>query len=264
MYYLLNNTLKENLQLQKLGNTMPYIKLGMLQTFKIPLPPLEIQEQIVAELDSYSAIINGATQITQNWKPKIDINPEWEKVKLEEVCEIKSGGTPPTGEVGYYKDGDIPWLKSEVCKDNVVTEVKTFITNEGLVNSSAKWLVKNTTLIALVGATIGKTALIKFKATTNQNVAGLYPKDLEQMSPLYLYLISQTLYDIFIKLGNGGFKMANLSFIRNLEIPLPPLETQKQIVAQIEAERTLVDSAKQLIQIYQQKTKTTIAKLWEE
>ena len=80
LYQVLNNSLKENLQLQKLGNTMPYIKLGMLQTFKIPLPPLEIQEQIVAELDGYAGIIAGAKQIAQNWKPKIDINPEWEKV----------------------------------------------------------------------------------------------------------------------------------------------------------------------------------------
>lgn len=235
-----------------------------IKTLKIPLPPLEIQERIVAELDGYTGIIAGAKQIAQNWKPKIDIDPEWEKVKLGEVCEIKSGGTPPTGEVSYYENGDIPWLKSEVCKDEIVTETKTFITNEGLKNSSAKWLVENSTLIALVGATIGKTALITFKATTNQNVAGLYPKNLEQMDPSYLYLMSQTLYDIFMKLGDGGFKMANLSFVKNLEIPLPPLAIQKQIVEKIEAERALVESAKKLIDIYEEKTKNTIAKLWEE
>jgi type I restriction enzyme M protein len=235
-----------------------------LKKYKIPLPPLEIQEQIVAELNGYAGIIAGAKQIAQNWKPKIDIDPDWEKVKLGDVCEIKSGGTPPTGETSYYENGDIPWLKSEVCKDEIVTEPKTFISKEGLKNSSAKWLVENTTLIALVGATIGKTALITFKATTNQNVAGLYPKDLEKMNPLYLYLMSQALYDIFMKLGDGGFKMANLSFIKSLEIPLPPLAIQKQIVEKIEAERVLVEGNKKLVEIYEQKTKEVIGKLWEE
>ncbi len=264
--YLYNVLLSNSFQYE----LKPYIKgiiggiSSEIKKIRIPLPPLEIQEQIVAELDGYAGIIAGAKQIAQNWKPKIDIDPEWEKVKLGEVCEIKSGGTPPTGEVSYYENGDIPWLKSEVCKDEIVTEPKTFITKEGLKNSSAKWLIENTTLIALVGATIGKTALITFKATTNQNVAGLYPKDLEQTNPFYLYLMSQTLYDIFLKLGDGGFKMANLSFIKNLEIPLPPLATQEQIVKKIEAERELVQSAKKLVGIYEEKTKEVIAKLWKE
>jgi type I restriction enzyme M protein len=231
---------------------------------KIPLPPLEIQKQIVAELEGYQNIITGAKQITKNWKPKIEIDPTWEKVKLGEVCEIKAGGTPPTNQTSYYENGDIPWLKSEVCKDEIVTKPKTFISEQGLKNSSAKWLVENTTLIALVGATIGKTAFITFKATTNQNVAGLYPKNIKQLDPFYLYLMSQTLYDIFMKLGDGGFKMANLSFIKDLEIPLPPLATQKEIVEKIEAERALVESAKKLIDIYTQKTKETLAKLWSE
>ncbi|MCX6807555.1 MAG: N-6 DNA methylase [Patescibacteria group bacterium] len=246
------------------GGGQPHVYPKDLKTIKIPLPPLKIQEQIVAELDGYAGIIAGVKQIAESWKPKIDIDPEWEKVRLGEACEIKSGGTPPTGEVSYYKDGDVPWLKSEVCKDEIVTEAKTFITKEGLENSSAKWLIENSTLIALVGATIGKTAFITFKATTNQNVAGLYPKNLEQLDSVYLYLMSQTLYDVFMRLGDGGFKMANLSFVKNLEIPLPPLATQKQIVEKIEAERVLVQSAKKLIDIYDQKTKDAIAKLWEE
>ena len=67
-----------------------------------------------------------------------------------------------------------------------------------------------------------------------------------------------------MKLGDGGFKMANLSFIKNLEIPIPPLATQNQIVEKIEAERTLVNSTKKLIDIYTQKTKETLAKLWND
>lgn len=77
----------------------------------------------------------------------------------------------------YWDKGNIPWLRSEVCKDGIVTNATEFITEKGLENSSAKYLKPKSTLIALVGATIGKTALLTFKATTNQNVAGLYPLD---------------------------------------------------------------------------------------
>ncbi len=246
------------------GAARPLVNWDTFCQIKIPLPPLEIQDQIVAELDGYQNIISGSRQVVENWKLNIDIDPEWEKIKLGEVCEVKSGGTPSTSVPEYHENGTIPWLKSEVCKDEILREPKTFITEIGVNNSSAKWLAENTTLIALVGATIGKTAFLTFKATTNQNIAGLYPKNIDQLDPYYLYLASQTLYDAFMRLGDGGFKMANLSFIKELEIPLPPLEIQKQIVEKIETERVLIESAKKLIEIYEQKTKDVLSKLWTE
>ncbi len=246
------------------GVTVPKLNQEKLRSIKIPLPPLEVQQQIVAELDVYQKIIDGARQIVANWKPFFVVDPEWQKVKLDEICVIKSGGTPPTTKREYYDKGVIPWLKSEVCKDVIVNTPTTFITEEGVNNSSAKWLEPNTTLIALVGATIGKTAFITFPATTNQNVAGLIPINTTELSPLYLFYVCQTLYAGFIKLGDGGFKMANLSFVKSLEIPLPSLEVQQQIVDAIEAERTHVESARTLIDLYTQKTQSTIAKLWSE
>ncbi|OFY01706.1 MAG: hypothetical protein A2X05_01155 [Bacteroidetes bacterium GWE2_41_25] len=182
-------------------------------------------------------------------------------VKLSEVCEIKSGGTPPTNKVNYYKDGKIPWLKSEVCKDEIVNQAKSFISDEGLKNSSAKWLNKNSTLIALVGATIGKTAFITFEATTNQNIAGLYPKNLSRLDPFYLYMVCQTLYEKFIKLGDGGFRMANLTFVKNLNIPIPKFEIQKKLVAEAEKEQQIINANKQLIEIYEQKISDVLSEI---
>ena len=88
-----------------------------------------------------------------------------------------------------------------------------------------------TTLIALVGATIGKLAFLPFEASINQNVAGVYPKDINMVNPDYIYYICTTLYSKFQNLGNGKLAMANLSFVRNLEISLPPLKEQNRIVA---------------------------------
>ncbi len=232
-----------------------------LKETKIPLPPLEVQEKIVAEIDGYQKIIDAARQITQSYKPTIKINPSWPMIELEKVAIVQSGGTPSRN-VSEYWGGKIPWLGSTVCKDHFVYEAAEFITEKGLDNSAAKMLKPKTTLIALVGATIGKTAFLAFGSTTNQNIAALYPIDEKQLLPEFLFYAAQTLYPNFMLLGSGKFRMANLSFIKSQKIPLPPLEDQKQIVSQIETEQKIVTENKKLIEIFQNKISAAISALW--
>ena len=116
-------------------------------------------------------------------------------VNLREVCEVKSGGTPQRS-INSYWNGTIPWIGSTVCKDERIIEIKIkeFITEKGLQDSSAKIFKKNTTLIALVGATIGKTGLLEFACATNQNVAGLYPLNIKKLnSNLFILCNSEAL-----------------------------------------------------------------------
>jgi type I restriction enzyme R subunit len=131
-------------------------------------------------------------------------------------------------------------------------------------NSSAKMFKPKTTLIALVGATIGKTAFTTFETTTNQNMAGLYPLDENKLMPEFLFFASQLLYVMFMQLGDGNFKMANLSFIRSLEIPLPPLETQQKIVAELEQDLAAVAGAKRLKAKMEANIRATIGRVWGE
>jgi restriction endonuclease S subunit len=235
-----------------------------IEMITIPLPPLEVQQEIVAEIEGYQKLIDGCRQVADNWKPRIEVDSEWPTVRLGRVCEIETGGTPVTTERENYDRGSIPWLKSEVCKNRIINEAFTFITEQGLNNSSAKMLKPNTTLIALVGATIGKTGFITFEASTNQNVAGLYPIDTDKLDTLFLFYSVQGLYNKFIEIGDGNFKMANMSFVRSLEIPLPPLEIQQEIAANIEAERKIVDGCRELIVKYEEKIKKVVDGVWGE
>jgi restriction endonuclease S subunit len=238
----------------------------MLQTFKIPLPPLEIQEQIVAELDSYSTIINGATQITQNWKPKIDINPEWEKVKIGDICQIERGASPrPIDKFTTDDSNGFNWVKIGDTKndDKYITKTTEKITKEGA-EKSRKVFVGD--FVLSNSMSFGRPYIMKIEGYIHDGWLRL-SEDYNKVGKEFLYYIlgSEIVRDQFENVATGGVvRNLNSELVRNVEIPLPPLETQKQIVAQIEAERTLVESSKQLIQIYQQKTKTTIAKLWEE
>ncbi|EIC6817791.1 restriction endonuclease subunit S, partial [Campylobacter coli] len=96
-----------------------------------------------------------------------------------------------------------------------------------------------TTLIALVGATIGKIGFLTFESATNQNITGLYPKNLKILNTKYLYYACMGLYGQFRKLGD--FAMANSNFIKNLTISLPPLEIQEKIVQNIELVEQQID-----------------------
>ncbi|EPA6813802.1 restriction endonuclease subunit S [Campylobacter jejuni] len=164
----------------------------------------------------------------------------WNKEKLNEIVSIQSGGTPDR-KVKEYWNGNINWVKSEVCQNCYVYDyqVKEKITELGLQKSSAKLLKKETTLIALVGATIGKIGFLTFESATNQNITGLYPKNLKILNTKYLYYACMGLYGKFRKLGD--FAMANSNFIKNLTISLPPLEIQEKIVQNIELVEQQID-----------------------
>lgn len=261
LYHLLKEwTLK--LREQSQGSAQGVIGKDILNEIEIPLPPLEIQQQIVAEIEGYQKIIDGAKQIVNNYKPTIKINPDWELVELDKVCKIQSGGTPSKAVKEYWENGTVPWVGSTVCKDQPIYSCEEYITELGLQKSSAKIFPKHTTLIALVGATIGKTAYLEFETSTNQNIAGLQPLDNTQLDNKFLFFISQTLYNQFYKLGDGSFRMASLGFIKELQIPLPSIDEQKEIVQTIEEEMQLVNANKRLIEIFEQKIKDKISEVF--
>ncbi len=235
-----------------------------LELFKIPLPPLEIQKEIVEELEQYQKVIDGAKQVVDNYKPHIDIDESWEEIELGTISEIKSGGTPSKKESSYWTNGTIPWVGSSVCKNNFLDKVETYITELGLSKSSAKIFPKNTILIALVGATIGKTSFLNTETSTNQNIAGVKVKDITNTNPKFIFYSIQMLYSKFFELGEGKFRMANLSFVKGLTISIPPIKIQNQIVEKLEEERQIVKGNKKLIETYTQKIEDRINKIWGE
>jgi type I restriction enzyme M protein len=225
------------------GASLPRVNFEHLAELEIPLPPLEIQEQIVAELDGYAGMIAGAKQIATNWKPKIDIDPSWEKVKLGEVVNTIT----PSHKIQksrYLVEGKYPII------DQSQEEIAGWTNDSGVLVNVSKPVI-------IFG---DHTCAIKYsKNNFAQGADGI--KILitsEKITPEFLYY-----YLLANPIQTDGYKRHYGKLVA-LEIPLPPIDSQKQIVEKIEAERALVESAKKLIDIYEQKTKSAIAKLWEE
>jgi type I restriction enzyme M protein len=259
LFFLLRST---DLSSVITGAAQPQITGSALKPFLIPLPPLEIQGQIVAELDGYTKIIEGAKQIVRNWKPKIDIDPAWEKVKLGEVCEIYGGGTPSRTEEKYW-GGAIPWLSARYFSDDHRIKGSEMITELGLKNSSSKIAPKGSTIL-ITRVSVGKFAIADQDYAINQDLTALESKG-GNLDAKYLWLVSEIvakkIKDNAVGVGVTG---VTRDFVVNQEIPLPSHAVQKQIVEKIEAERAHVESANKLIAIYEQKTKEVISKLWQD
>ena len=155
----------------------------------------------------------------------------WKEVKLSDLAEIQSGGTPSRSNTAYW-NGNIPWVKISDIKGKYVTETEEFITEEGLMNSSAKMFERGAILFSIF-ATIGKVAILDIDATTNQALVGLKNNELVDKSFLVYALIE--LSERISNLGKGvAQKNINISILKDVRIPLPPLTEQKQIAEKLD------------------------------
>ena len=173
----------------------------------------------------------------------------YEFVKISDVFITSSGGTPLKKNPEYYLNGSIPWLTSGEVAQGFIFESKNFITEEGLKNSSAKMFPIDTVLLAMYGATAGQVGILKVEATTNQAICGIFPND--KALPEFLYYIIRAKRKYLISISSGGAQ-PNISqnLIRNLKIPFPPLDIQKEIVAEIEGYQKIIDGARAVVENY--------------
>jgi type I restriction enzyme M protein len=265
LFHLLNQDFFENDCIDSSnGIAQKNLSTVWLGKYEIPLPPLSIQEEIVAEIEGYQKIIDGAKAVVAHYKPKIDINPDWEMVELQEVCSVTSGGTADRKNASYW-NGDIPYVKTGEIFFNRIKHAEEFITEEGLNNSSARLISPGTILMAMYGqgVTRGRVAILEIEAAINQAVAAISCS--EKLDNVFLFYQLMGLYEHLRMISDArGGNQSNLNgkLIKELKIVVPELETQRQIVAQIEKEQALVNANKQLIEIFEQKIKDRIAKVW--
>jgi type I restriction enzyme S subunit len=153
--------------------------------------------------------------------------PEWKDSKISEITDVLVGGTPSTSREEYW-NGEINWISSGELNQKYINTSLKMITKKGLNSSSAKIMPKNTVLLAMTGATLGKISILNIEASGNQSVAGFIPNDNFEPHFLYFYLI----YDkkqILSKAGGAAQAGINKKNIEELVIPLPSIKEQKKI-----------------------------------
>ena len=167
-----------------------------------------------------------------------EVPSSWVWTTLGEIGNWQSGATPSRLRKDYY-GGNIPWLKTGDLNDGYISDIPEYITETALKETSVKLNPKDSVLIAMYGATIGKVGILSFPATTNQACCACTDYLVKKMYLFYFLLANR---EKFIAMGGGGAQ-PNISKekIVSTFIPLPPKQEQSRIVEGIEHWLSLVD-----------------------
>lgn len=237
-----------------------------MEEIKIPLPPLEIQEQIVEELDNYQKIIDWAKQIVENYKPRIKIDPSWEVVELGEVCENFQYWTSTKSSdvwdivclrMWNLQNWTIDWSDLKYSWEEKEIEKYLLNYNDVLFNrTNSPDLVWKTSIYKWEKKAIFAWYLIRIN----------YLKDKLNWDYLNIILNSKDAKEYCMKVKTDWINQSNINakLLSQFKIPLPPLEVQEQIVSKIEEEQKMVESAKWLIETFENKIKERIGEIWGE
>ena len=154
---------------------------------------------------------------------------EYDRIQIQDICtRICSGGTPKSTVEEYY-GGTIPWLNTKEVNFNRIHSTEKTITEKGLQNSSAKWIDENAVIVAMYGATAGKSAIAKIPLTTNQACCNLNV-DPNKADYRFVYYALYNDYNRLASLANGGAQQnLNAMQIKEFNIPYPSLEEQTAI-----------------------------------
>ena len=189
-------------------------------------------ESVIFRRDnSYYEKSNGTGRCIDGELP-FEIPDSWEWVRLANVGDWGSGATPSRTHPEYY-GGDIPWLKTGDLNDDYIVHIPESITKVALEKTSVRLNPKDSVLIAMYGATIGKLGILTYPATTNQACCACLPIKGVYNKFLFYFLMSHK--TAFIKRGEGGAQpnISKEKIIATL-MPLPPLTEQHRIVMRIE------------------------------
>ena len=225
------------------GGVVNNLNSEIVRGVQIPLPPLEVQKEIVAEIEGYQKVINGARSVLDHYRPHIPIHPDWPIVELGEVLTLQRGYDLPKQD---WKEGDYPIVGSNgiIGFHNAYKEV-----GPGVVTGRS--------------GTIGKVHYIAATHYWPHNTS-LFVKDFKGNDPKFVLHLLES-----VDLKSLGERTAAVPSLdrknaHRLKVSLPPPAAQQAIVAEIEAEQALVAANRELMARFEQKIQATLARVWGE
>jgi restriction endonuclease S subunit len=239
---------------------------AFVEEFEVPLPPLEVQKEIVAEIERYQKVIDGARSVIDHYRPNIPIHPEWPTEELGEVCIFRRGpfGGSLKKEI-FVKSGYAVYEQSHAIS-NDFSKFRYFI-NKDKFDAMRGFQVRPGELIMSCSGTMGKVAIVPDNApdgVINQALLKLTPTDRILAVFLKVWMESTNFQQSLAGCTYGAAikNVASVEILKGLRLPLPPLSIQHQIVAEIEAEQALVATNRELIARFEKKIADTLARVW--
>ncbi|EAL8398909.1 restriction endonuclease [Campylobacter coli] len=187
-----------------------------------------------------------------------EIKSQYPLVKLKICGDFFMGGTPSRKNINYW-NGDIKWLTiSDYSNRQVIMDTKEKITREGFKNSNAKMIQKGAVVVSIY-ATIGRVGILGEDMTTNQAIVAIIPNE-EFINKYLMYAIDYFKFQLYNEVITTSQQNINLGILQNMVIPKPPLEIQKQIVAECEKVEEQYNTIRMSIEEYQNLIKAILQK----
>ncbi|EAI7730176.1 restriction endonuclease [Campylobacter jejuni] len=187
-----------------------------------------------------------------------EIKSQYPLVKLKICGDFFMGGTPSRKNINYW-NGDIKWLTiSDYSNRQVIMDTKEKITREGFKNSNAKMIQKGAVVVSIY-ATIGRVGILGEDMTTNQAIVAIIPNE-EFINKYLMYAIDYFKFQLYNEVITTSQQNINLGILQNMVIPKPPLEIQKQIVAECEKIEEQYNTLSLSIKEYQNLIKAMLQK----
>jgi type I restriction enzyme M protein len=239
------------------GMGIPMITVANVNRIEIPLPPLEIQKEIVAEIEGYQKVIDGARAVVENYKPQIPIDPEWPMVELGEACSIG-------GEITQDVDLALPYFGADSLEANTGRLLKTETAKNQRVNGPVYKFSGNRLLYSKIRPYLNKLSVVDLEGYCSSDMYPLVPdKKRLQIEYLAFFMLSE----LFLAEIKGFYERASIPKINrtqlfSVKIPIPSLDIQKAIVDEIEKEQALVNANKELIARFEKKIQAVMDRVW--
>ena len=244
------------------GAQLPRVGWDAIDSLEIPLPPLEVQREIVAEIEGYQRVMDGARAVVDNWRPRFAVDAEWPVVELGTLTKPQYGYT-----VSAADDGDARFVRiTDIAADGTLRAGGEMFVS--LDEDSRKYLLsKGDVLVARTGATYGKTMMFSedYPSVFASYLIRLrFPKDTIEPSFYWAFAQSDAYWGQAESLVTGGGQpQFNGNAVKKVKVPVPPIETQRQIVEEIAKEQALVSANRELVERMEQRIQDTIARVWE-
>jgi restriction endonuclease S subunit len=236
--------------------------------FEVSLPDAEEQASIVAQIEKQRMIIEGIDKVLDNWEIDFHISKEWERKKLNDVCNKIFTGNTPSNKV--TDEGEIQFLKVNNLSFNLsLNKDKEFFISEAVLENEMKNLMcyPDDVLMNIVGPPMGKVTIIPNDlkvSTINQNIICFRSSD--KLLPRYLgyFLLRRDTTKTLIedKRGVVGQWFVNKTMCSNIEIPLPDMKTQGQIVSELDTQIQILEGLHKLKAQAQIKINKILADVW--
>ncbi|MFH1044607.1 MAG: restriction endonuclease subunit S [Pseudomonadota bacterium] len=261
---------------ERLGDAFEYpsLRLTEIGAIHIPLPPLEVQKEIVAEIEGYQKVINGARAVLDHYRPHIPIHPDWPIPTFEDApFQIIDGdrGTNYPSKEDFSPSGHCLFLNTKnVRSDGFKFDELEFI-SAAKDNALRKGKLERGDVLLTTRGTIGNTALydpsVEFDHIRINSGMLIFRPDAAKLSSSYLFHFFQS--ENFRAqreaiVSGAAQPQLPIRSLNEAKIPLPPLATQQAIVAEIEAEQALVGANRELITRFEKKIQATLARVWGE